>query len=96
MLYEQQNSIAELKTEGVVATKLLEKEQAVQENELRRGIRNLKVGLKEQELFSENYIKDLKLVCASRGLLSDTQRLNSQTSGAFHYSNFSYKELTLN
>lgn len=65
LLYEQQNSIAELKTEGVVATNLLEKEQSDLENELRRGIRNLKLGLKEQELSSENYIKNLKLVCAS-------------------------------
>lgn len=65
MLYEQQNSIAELKTEGVVATKLLEKEQADLENELRRGMCSLKVGLKEQELYNENYIKSLKLVCAS-------------------------------
>ncbi|TSL47612.1 Growth arrest-specific protein 8 [Bagarius yarrelli] len=64
LLYEQQNSIAELKTEGVVATKLLEKEQADHENELRRGIRGLKVDLKEQELSNENYIKNLKLVGA--------------------------------
>ncbi|KAK3570963.1 hypothetical protein QTP86_031235 [Hemibagrus guttatus] len=61
LLYEQQNSIVELKTEGVVATKLLEKEQADLENELRRGMRNLKVDLKEHEFSNENYIKNLKL-----------------------------------
>ncbi|KAB5575183.1 hypothetical protein PHYPO_G00217930 [Pangasianodon hypophthalmus] len=61
LLYEQQNGITELKTEAVVATKLLEKEQADLENELRRGVRSLKVDLKEQELSNENYIKNLKL-----------------------------------
>lgn len=62
MLYEQQNSIVELKTEGVVATKLLEKEQADLENELRRGMRSLKVDQNDQEFSTENYIKNLKLV----------------------------------
>ncbi|XP_026769871.3 dynein regulatory complex subunit 4 [Pangasianodon hypophthalmus] len=61
LLYEQQNGITELKTEAVVATKLLEKEQADLENELRRGVRSLKVDLKEQEFSNENYIKNLKL-----------------------------------
>uniref|UniRef100_A0A3B1JBS0 Dynein regulatory complex subunit 4 n=1 Tax=Astyanax mexicanus TaxID=7994 RepID=A0A3B1JBS0_ASTMX len=61
LLYEQQNSIAELKTEGVVTTKLLQKEHADLENDLRKGIRNLKVDIKEQELSSENLIKSLKL-----------------------------------
>lgn len=65
LLYEQQNSITELKTEGVVATKLLEKEQAEVESELQRAKRNLKVDLKEQELSTENYVKNLKLVSAS-------------------------------
>lgn len=65
LLYEQQNSITELKTEGVVATKLLEREQAEVESELQRAKRNLKVDLKEQELSTENYVKNLKLVSAS-------------------------------
>ncbi|XP_017544335.1 dynein regulatory complex subunit 4 [Pygocentrus nattereri] len=60
LLYEQQNSIAELKTEGVVATKLMQKEHADLENDLRKGMRTLKVDLKEQELSSENLIKSLK------------------------------------
>lgn len=84
MLYEQQNSIAEIKTEGLVATKLLENEQAHLENELHKGMRSLKVGLKEQELSNENYIKNLKLVCASRDLLSDTRQLNSNTTEMCH------------
>ncbi|KAL7878490.1 hypothetical protein AOLI_G00094640 [Acnodon oligacanthus] len=60
LLYEQQNSIAELKTEGVIATKLMQKEHADLENDLRKGMRTLKVDLKEQELSSENLIKSLK------------------------------------
>ncbi|XP_072551159.1 dynein regulatory complex subunit 4 isoform X2 [Salminus brasiliensis] len=61
LLYEQQNSIAELKTEGVVATKLMQKEHVDLENDLRKGIRTLKVDLKEQELSNENLMKSLKL-----------------------------------
>ncbi|XP_062860556.1 dynein regulatory complex subunit 4 [Trichomycterus rosablanca] len=61
LLYEQQNNIAELKTEGVIATKLVQKEHADLENELRKGIRTLKVDLKEQELSNENLTKNLKL-----------------------------------
>ncbi|XP_036441402.1 dynein regulatory complex subunit 4 [Colossoma macropomum] len=61
LLYEQQNSIAELKTEGVVATKLMQKEHGDLENELRKGMRTLKVDLREQELSNENLIKSLKL-----------------------------------
>ncbi|KAF7699371.1 dynein regulatory complex subunit 4 [Silurus meridionalis] len=61
LLYEQQNSITELKSEGVVAIKLLEKEQADQENELRKGLRSLKIDLREKELSNENHIKNLKL-----------------------------------
>ncbi|XP_026855247.2 dynein regulatory complex subunit 4 isoform X2 [Electrophorus electricus] len=61
LLYEHQNSIVELKTEGVVATKLMQKEQAELEMELRKGMRNLKVDIKEQELSNENLIKSLKM-----------------------------------
>ncbi|KAI4875249.1 hypothetical protein NFI96_006676 [Prochilodus magdalenae] len=61
LLYEQQNSISELKTEGVLATKLMQKEHADLEKELRKGMRTLKVDLKEQELSNENLTKSLKL-----------------------------------
>ncbi|XP_060779085.1 dynein regulatory complex subunit 4-like [Neoarius graeffei] len=61
LMHEQQNTIAEIKAEGVVATKILEKEQTDLESELRRGMRSLKVDLKEQELSNENVIRNLKL-----------------------------------
>ncbi|XP_060779219.1 dynein regulatory complex subunit 4 isoform X2 [Neoarius graeffei] len=61
LLYEQQNTIAEIKAEGVVATKILEKEQTDLESGLRRGMHSLKVDLKEQELSTENVIRNLKL-----------------------------------
>ena len=62
LLYEHQNTISELKAEGVVATKLMEGEHGGLESELRKGVRALKVDLKEQELANENAIRDLKLV----------------------------------
>lgn len=65
LLYEQQNNIVELKTEGVVATKLMQKEHADQENDLRKAMRSLKVDLKEKELSDENQMKSLKLVRAT-------------------------------
>ncbi|XP_059926892.1 dynein regulatory complex subunit 4 [Gadus macrocephalus] len=61
LLYEHQNTISELKAEGVVATKLMEGEHGGLESELRKGVRALKVDLKEQELANENAIRDLKL-----------------------------------
>ncbi|CAB1339359.1 unnamed protein product [Coregonus sp. 'balchen'] len=61
LLYEHQNSISELKGEGVVSTKLMQKEHADLENELCKGMRTLKVDFKEQELSNENLVKGLKL-----------------------------------
>ncbi|XP_076848671.1 dynein regulatory complex subunit 4 [Brachyhypopomus gauderio] len=61
LLYEHQNNIVELKTEGVVATKLMQKEHADLETELRKGIRSLKVDNKEKELSDEHLLKTLKL-----------------------------------
>ncbi|XP_064836351.1 dynein regulatory complex subunit 4-like [Oncorhynchus masou masou] len=61
LLYEHQNSISELKGEGVVTNKLMQKEHAELENELCKGMRTLKVDIKEQELSNENLIKGLKL-----------------------------------
>lgn len=63
LLYEQQNSLSELKAEGVVSTKLLQKEHADLETQLHKDLRSLKVELKEQELSSENVLKSLQLVC---------------------------------
>ncbi|XP_066570193.1 dynein regulatory complex subunit 4 [Amia ocellicauda] len=61
LLYEHQNSISELKAEGVVSMKLSQKEQIEKEAELHKGVRTLKVDLKEQELSNENLVKSLKL-----------------------------------
>ncbi|XP_013982530.1 dynein regulatory complex subunit 4 [Salmo salar] len=61
LLYEHQNSISELKGEGVVSNKLMQKEHAELENELCKGMCTLKVDIKEQELSNENLIKGLKL-----------------------------------
>ncbi|MGH0115738.1 UNVERIFIED_CONTAM: hypothetical protein FKN15_046923 [Acipenser sinensis] len=61
LLYEHQNNITELKAQGVVATKLAQKDQGMQEDDLRKGVRTLKVDLKEQELSNENLVKNLKL-----------------------------------
>ncbi|XP_050958514.1 dynein regulatory complex subunit 4 isoform X2 [Labeo rohita] len=61
LLYEQQNMISELKAEGVVSTKLLQKEHADLENQLRKDMCCLKVDVKEQELSSENVIRSLHL-----------------------------------
>lgn len=63
LLYEHQNNIAELKTEEVLAGKVMQKEHGEQEKELRRAVRALKVDYKEQELEHENLVKSLKLVC---------------------------------
>ncbi|MBN3316598.1 DRC4 protein, partial [Atractosteus spatula] len=61
LLYEHQNSTSELKAEGVVSVKLMQKEQSEKEDELRKGMRTLKVDIKEQELANENLVKSLKL-----------------------------------
>ncbi|KAI1890190.1 hypothetical protein AGOR_G00171130 [Albula goreensis] len=61
LLYEHQNSLTEQKAEGVVSTKLMQKEHAELENELRKGMRYLKVDIKEQELSNENLVKNMKL-----------------------------------
>ncbi|XP_071764081.1 dynein regulatory complex subunit 4-like [Centroberyx gerrardi] len=61
LLCEHQNTISELKAEGVVSTKLMQNEHAGLENELRKGMRALKVDFKEQELSNENLVKEFKL-----------------------------------
>ncbi|XP_052008711.1 dynein regulatory complex subunit 4 [Xyrauchen texanus] len=61
LLYEQQNSVSELKAEGVISCKLQQKEHAELENQLHKNIRCLKVDLKEQELSNENVLKNLQL-----------------------------------
>lgn len=64
LLYEHQNNLAEVKTEGTVVMKLAQKEHRAQEGTLRKDMRVLKVELKEQELANEVVIKNLRLVGA--------------------------------
>ncbi|XP_016115439.1 growth arrest-specific protein 8-like [Sinocyclocheilus grahami] len=61
LLYEEQNMLSELKAESVVSSKLLQKEHAAFENQLRKDMCCLKVDVKEQELSNENVIKNLHL-----------------------------------
>ncbi|XP_039619335.1 dynein regulatory complex subunit 4 [Polypterus senegalus] len=61
LMYEHQNNTSELKAEGVVAMTIAQKEHSSEENELRKGIRALKIDIKEQELGNENLVKNLKL-----------------------------------
>ncbi|XP_041505992.1 dynein regulatory complex subunit 4 isoform X2 [Microtus oregoni] len=61
LLYEHQNNLAEVKTEGTVVMKLAQKEHRTQEGALRKDMRALKVELKEQELANEVVIKNLRL-----------------------------------
>ncbi|KAL1007328.1 hypothetical protein UPYG_G00085060 [Umbra pygmaea] len=61
LLYEHQNSISELKAEGVVSTKLMQKEQAEVEKGLCKGVHNLKVEMKEKEISKDRVVKCLKL-----------------------------------
>lgn len=62
LLYEHQNNLTELKAEGTVAMKLVQKDHRYQEMELRKDMRTLKVELKEQELANEMVVKNLRLV----------------------------------
>lgn len=61
LLYEHQNNLVEVKTEGTVVMKLAQKEHHAQEGALRKDMRVLKVELKEQELANEVVIKNLRL-----------------------------------
>uniref|UniRef100_A0A673IU07 Dynein regulatory complex subunit 4 n=1 Tax=Sinocyclocheilus rhinocerous TaxID=307959 RepID=A0A673IU07_9TELE len=57
----KQKVLSELKAQSVVSTKLLQKEHADLEDQLRKDMCCLKVDVKEQELSSENVIKNLHL-----------------------------------
>ncbi|XP_006027892.1 dynein regulatory complex subunit 4 isoform X1 [Alligator sinensis] len=61
LLYEHQNNLTELRTEGTVSMKLAQKDHRAQELELRRDMRSLKVELKEQELANEVVVKGLRM-----------------------------------
>lgn len=83
LLYEHQNNLTELKTEGTVAMKLAQKEHRMQEGALRKDMRVLKVELKEQELASEVVVKNLRLVSVWRawGQMWDIKACAAQIPG---------------
>ena len=63
LLCEHQNTIAELKADGLVSTEVMQKEQEELETELHKEMRAIMVDM--QELDNENLIKELELVCGS-------------------------------
>ena len=69
LLYEHQNNRSELKGESTVALKLAQDENRLNELDLRKDKRSLKVELKEQELAHEDVIKNLKKVSFGAHLL---------------------------
>lgn len=70
LLYEHQNSVSELKTEGVVITKVMQEEYSGLESELQKEMKSLKMNLRDQELSKQSLIKSIKLVCRPRFLLT--------------------------
>ena len=62
LLYEHQNNLDELKTESMIALKRGQEIHRMQEMELRKDKRVLKVINKEQELAHEDADKDLRIV----------------------------------
>lgn len=63
LLCEHQNTISELKADGLVSAELLQKEQEQLETVLHKEMRAIMVDM--QELDNENLIKELKLVCST-------------------------------
>ncbi|CAN2389509.1 growth arrest-specific [Pristimantis euphronides] len=61
LLYEHQNCISELKAEGSVSMKLAQNEHHIQESQLCKDIRGLRVEAKEQKVACEKLVKKLKM-----------------------------------
>lgn len=61
LLYEHQNNITTLKTDGEMALKLQQDDFRKRESDLSKDKRGLKVELKEQELSHQDVIRQLKL-----------------------------------
>ncbi|PNW76803.1 hypothetical protein CHLRE_11g476850v5 [Chlamydomonas reinhardtii] len=61
LLYEHQNNITTLKSDGELALKLQQDEYRKREGDLGKDKRNLKLELKEQELAHQDIIRQLKL-----------------------------------
>lgn len=67
LLCEHQNTISELKADGLVSTEVLQKEQEQLETELHEDMRAILVDM--QELDNENLVKELELVCSTHQVL---------------------------
>ncbi len=61
LLCEHQNTISELKADGLVSTEVLKKEQEQLEAELHKEMKAIMVDIKQ--LDNENLVKELELVC---------------------------------
>ncbi|XP_035240930.1 dynein regulatory complex subunit 4-like [Anguilla anguilla] len=61
LLYEHQGTVTEQKAKVVVTTKLMQKDHAEVEDELRKGMRYLKLDIKQRELSNEDLLKSLSL-----------------------------------
>ncbi|XP_041918460.1 dynein regulatory complex subunit 4 [Alosa pseudoharengus] len=61
LLYEHQNSVSELKAEGVVITKVMQEEYSELESELLKEMKSLKMNLRDHELSKQSLIKSIKL-----------------------------------
>lgn len=61
LLYEHQNNITTLKTDGEMALKLQQDDFRKREGDLSKDKRGLKVELKEQELSHQDVVRQIKL-----------------------------------
>lgn len=66
LLCEHQNTISELKADGLVYREVMQKEQEHLETELHKEMTAIMVDM--QELDNENLVKELELVCSSTHL----------------------------
>ncbi len=63
LLYEQQNNIAELKAETLAELKVAQEGHNESENIMWKEKRELKIGMKDQELAQQEVVRNLKKVC---------------------------------
>lgn len=67
LLCEHQNTISELKADGLVSTEVMQKEQEQLETELHKKMKGILVDM--QELDNETLVKELELVCSTHQVL---------------------------
>lgn len=63
LLCEHQNTISELKADGLVSSEVVQKEQQQLETKLHNEMRSIMVDI--QELDNEGLVKELELVCST-------------------------------